>query len=173
MLIEADVAAAVGPWNETFFLYSEETDYLRRVRDLGREIWFEPESVVVHRGAGSGSSQALQALMAVNRARYAQMHMDGPSAWMFRWIVAGSEAARSYDRDHRYTLRYLINRERWNELPQSSMSSDRHDARGTGRGSVVIPRTQRGIGDGPHIAAARSRGRRGNHRGDCRLQRLR
>jgi GT2 family glycosyltransferase len=35
LLIRADVDRAVGDWTEDFFLYSEEVDYLRRVRESG------------------------------------------------------------------------------------------------------------------------------------------
>ena len=33
LLVPATVAHEVGEWNEEFFLYSEETDYFRRIRD--------------------------------------------------------------------------------------------------------------------------------------------
>ena len=33
LLVPAAVAREVGEWNEEFFLYSEETDYFRRIRD--------------------------------------------------------------------------------------------------------------------------------------------
>lgn len=42
VLIPAPVAREVGKWNEEFFLYSEETDYFRRIRKSGLRIRFEP-----------------------------------------------------------------------------------------------------------------------------------
>ncbi|MBV9102763.1 MAG: glycosyltransferase family 2 protein, partial [Candidatus Eremiobacteraeota bacterium] len=43
----------VGLFDERFFLYHEEVDYARRVRDAGYEVWFVPSSVAVHAGQGS------------------------------------------------------------------------------------------------------------------------
>lgn len=54
LLVPAAVAREVGDWNEEFFLYSEETDYMRRIRDSGRRVRFEPSAVVRHRRGGSG-----------------------------------------------------------------------------------------------------------------------
>jgi GT2 family glycosyltransferase len=42
MLISADCARACGPWDESFFLYSEETDFALRAGDLGFATAFVP-----------------------------------------------------------------------------------------------------------------------------------
>jgi N-acetylglucosaminyl-diphospho-decaprenol L-rhamnosyltransferase len=71
MMVRSEVLAQVGAWDARhFFLYSEETDYSRRLRDAGYAIVFAPDAVVRHRGAGSGSSPQLEALLAVNKLRY-------------------------------------------------------------------------------------------------------
>lgn len=71
LMVRNDILADVGLWDSArFFLYSEETDYARRVRELGHEIRFTPTAVVRHRGAGSGSSPELDALLAINKVRY-------------------------------------------------------------------------------------------------------
>ena len=62
VLVTAAAADTVGPWDERFFLYSEETDYSRRLRDAGYEVWYEPSATVRHAGAGSGTAPALDAL---------------------------------------------------------------------------------------------------------------
>ena len=54
LLIPAAVVREVGDWNEEFFLYSEETDYFRRIRESGHRVRFEPSAVVKHRGADPG-----------------------------------------------------------------------------------------------------------------------
>lgn len=70
LLVPSTVVDRVGAWDERFFLYSEETDYCRRLRRSGSRIRFVPDAVVSHRGAGSGTSDALHALQEVNRVRY-------------------------------------------------------------------------------------------------------
>lgn len=43
----------VGRFDETFFMYYEETDLLKRARDRGFRIRYVPEAVVYHRESGS------------------------------------------------------------------------------------------------------------------------
>jgi GT2 family glycosyltransferase len=120
LLIPAVVASEVGEWNEKFFLYSEETDYFRRVRESGHHIRFEPSAVVKHRGGGSGVSPALATLMAVNRVRYVETHHGRPYSALYRAVVALAESLRSYDAVHRRTLAIILNRRRWQELPKAT-----------------------------------------------------
>lgn len=95
LLIDSLVAARLGDWDERFFLYSEETDYFRRARELGAEAWFEPSAQVVHEGAGSGASSALAALLAVNRVRYVEKFHGALYSWTFRLVVLAAETARA------------------------------------------------------------------------------
>lgn len=44
---------AAGPLDERFFMYYEETDWLRRARAHGYRIRYEPSAVIYHRESGS------------------------------------------------------------------------------------------------------------------------
>ena len=44
---------ALNGWDESYFLYSEETDLSLRARDLGLLTRYEPGSVAVHIGGAS------------------------------------------------------------------------------------------------------------------------
>jgi GT2 family glycosyltransferase len=55
VLVRRDLLARLGGFDEAFFLYSEETDLLRRLHDAGREVWFDPAAEVVHLWGGSTS----------------------------------------------------------------------------------------------------------------------
>src|SRR5207249_4861918 len=46
----------VGGFDEAFFMYAEETDWQRRMRDGGWEIAFLPSAQVIHLGGASGAS---------------------------------------------------------------------------------------------------------------------
>jgi GT2 family glycosyltransferase len=52
-LVPVDAFAAAGRFDERFFMYYEETDWLRRARDRGYRIRYEPSAVVFHRESGS------------------------------------------------------------------------------------------------------------------------
>ena len=60
MLVRGAVVAQVGGFDERFFLYAEETDWQRRMRDGGWEIAFTPEAEVTHLGGASGASAKAQ-----------------------------------------------------------------------------------------------------------------
>ena len=95
MLISPEVIRAVGPWDESFLLYSEETDFCLRAADLGWATWYEPASVIEHIGGDSGVNPALAALLVVNKVRlYRRRH--GPLAGLAYYLaVLGGEAVRA------------------------------------------------------------------------------
>lgn len=147
LLIDRDVARRVGDWDESFFLYSEETDFLRRVREVGATIWYEPEAVVHHSQGGSGSSVALEALMAVNRIRYAAKHAGRPGAFLTRAVVALHELARSMESSHRTVLRIVLSKHAWGALPAASRNVTGEIIEAV-HGSIVIPAHNEAAGIG-------------------------
>jgi N-acetylglucosaminyl-diphospho-decaprenol L-rhamnosyltransferase len=48
LLLRRAALDEVGPFDEDFFMYSEETDLCRRLAHAGWETWFVPDAVVVH-----------------------------------------------------------------------------------------------------------------------------
>jgi GT2 family glycosyltransferase len=53
MLVRRAAVDEVGPLDESFFLFSEETDWARRFADAGWEVWFDPAAECVHVGGAS------------------------------------------------------------------------------------------------------------------------
>jgi N-acetylglucosaminyl-diphospho-decaprenol L-rhamnosyltransferase len=53
MLVRREAVDGVGPFDEEFFLFAEETDWCFRLREAGWRIWFCPEAEVVHVGGAS------------------------------------------------------------------------------------------------------------------------
>ncbi|MEW2300741.1 glycosyltransferase family 2 protein [Streptomyces sp. NPDC006655] len=95
MAVSAECLAACGPWDESFFLYSEETEFCLRARDLGYATRLEPTADAVHLGGDSRVSPRLWTLLTVNRVRlYRRRH--GPLATAaFRTAVLLREASRA------------------------------------------------------------------------------
>lgn len=116
MLVDRSVWDVVGQWDERFFLYSEETDFFRRVRVAGFAVWYEPAATVRHRQGGSGASDELTALVVVNRLRYMEKHHP-QSAWLHRMIMIVHEEIRRGDPTHALARRALWSRSRWELLP--------------------------------------------------------
>jgi GT2 family glycosyltransferase len=104
MLITRECLDATGRWDESFFLYSEETDFAHRARRLGFRILYEPAAVVTHEGGDGMSSPRLRSMLALNRVRYfRRRHGRVPSAAFYSAVVwnevsrgiLGNRAARA------------------------------------------------------------------------------
>jgi GT2 family glycosyltransferase len=67
MLISAQALHHTGPWDESFLLYGEETEFALRAADHGWSLWYEPAAVFTHDGGESGTNPMLWALLTVNR----------------------------------------------------------------------------------------------------------
>ncbi|MCU1566020.1 MAG: WecB/TagA/CpsF family glycosyltransferase [Pseudarthrobacter sp.] len=141
LLIRSDIAEQVGGWDESYFLYSEETDYLRRVRDLKAAVWFEPLAAMVHSRGGSGSSPSLDALMGANRIRYVRKFHHGSSyARTFRAAVVLSALLRAPLPARRGILGLIARESRWADLPHAVAYPCRPEQEGDfPSGAVIIP----------------------------------
>jgi GT2 family glycosyltransferase len=52
-LVRARVLAEIGPLDEAFFFFGEETDWCRRMRDAGWKLMFAPVGEITHHGSVS------------------------------------------------------------------------------------------------------------------------
>lgn len=84
LLISSQARAVVGHWDESFFLYSEEVDYLRRIRNKGFAIRIVPDALCVHIGGAYHANTGLSALMTRNRIRDYRRHHGPISTEVFR-----------------------------------------------------------------------------------------
>lgn len=60
MLVPRQVVAEVGGLDEAYFMYSEELDWCRRIKDSGWRVVYYPEAQIIHY-AGQSSEQAVVA----------------------------------------------------------------------------------------------------------------
>lgn len=75
LLISSECWRACGPWDESFFLYSEETDFALRARDAGFATRYAPDARAVHLEGDSRRSPRLWTLLTLNRVRlYRRRH---------------------------------------------------------------------------------------------------
>lgn len=83
----------LGGWDETFFLYSEETELSLRARDIGLLTRYEPRSVAVHIGGQSGRNDRTHAMQIVNRVRLYRRRHGMLASWCYYWLTIASEAS--------------------------------------------------------------------------------
>jgi GT2 family glycosyltransferase len=114
LMISRACMDAIGPWDESFFLYSEETEYALRARDAGFLLRYVPGAEAVHIGGESHSNPDLWTLSNVNRVRlYARRHRRAQTL-AFRGALVLNEAIRAVSGDqpyrpaHRRCLRGLL-----------------------------------------------------------------
>jgi N-acetylglucosaminyl-diphospho-decaprenol L-rhamnosyltransferase len=93
MLMSRKCYQAVGGWDESFFLYSEETDLCLRARDHGFLTRYQPESVAVHIGGASGRSDRTHAMQTVNRVRLYRRRHGPATSWCYFWLTIASQAS--------------------------------------------------------------------------------
>jgi GT2 family glycosyltransferase len=109
MLISRACVDAVGPWDESFFLYSEETDYALRAADAGFAVRFTSDATVVHLGGEAMTSPSLYALLTTNRLRlYRRRHGRLASAGFRGALTAGELLRAPFAATHRAALRALL-----------------------------------------------------------------
>jgi N-acetylglucosaminyl-diphospho-decaprenol L-rhamnosyltransferase len=91
---------AMGGWDETYFLYSEETDLALWARDAGLLTRYEPRAVAVHIGGQSGRSHRTRAMQVINRVRLYRRRRGTLASWCYYWVTAANELSR-VPRGHR------------------------------------------------------------------------
>jgi GT2 family glycosyltransferase len=95
MLISVEAMRDIGPWDESFLLYSEETEYALRAADRGWTLWYEPAAVVEHIGGDSGTNPTLAALLVVNKVRLFRRRRGGVAAAAYFLALVAGEGARA------------------------------------------------------------------------------
>lgn len=104
---------AVGLFDERFFVWFEEVDFCKRVRDAGFSVFYTPDAVVTHHGGrsfGQLSPLKRQWLFGRSLARYMKKH-HGSLAWLVIQMVRPvglaiallSVLASNLQRDERHT----------------------------------------------------------------------
>ena len=123
MLISAQCWRACAPWDESFFLYSEETDFALRARDAGYATRFTPQARAVHLGGESRQSSGLWSLLVLNRVRLYRRRrgrLRGVAFWAALLLRELSRAAIGR-RPSRAAARALLSPARWRERPGPAM----------------------------------------------------
>jgi GT2 family glycosyltransferase len=95
MLISVTALLQTGPWDESFLLYSEETEFALRAADRGWSLWYEPRAVVEHIGGDSGTNPTLAALLTVNKVRLFRRRRGLLPALAYYFAVILGETARA------------------------------------------------------------------------------
>jgi GT2 family glycosyltransferase len=121
MLLSAEMIRQIGPWDESFVLYSEETEYSLRAADRGWITWYEPDAVVEHVGGESATNPLLAALLVVNKTILFRRRHRRAASWAYYGAVLTTEGVRAVGgrRVSRAATAALLRRSRRDEIIQT------------------------------------------------------
>jgi GT2 family glycosyltransferase len=114
MLVRREAAEEVGWLDPAFFVYSDETDFCKRLRDAGWRILFVPQALAVHHDQLSTDAAAMRRRIVEfhrNRDLYFRKHgltatrIVWRACWTWAYLVRALAAALIPGRDPR---RYLL-----------------------------------------------------------------
>lgn len=74
MLVRRTAYQEAGGFDEAFFMYAEETDWLKRMHEKGWQVGFTPAAVVTHLGGASGGATNIQRYVFDSLDRYQRKH---------------------------------------------------------------------------------------------------
>jgi GT2 family glycosyltransferase len=97
LLVRRTAAEQVGYLDPDFFVYSDEVDFARRLRDRGwRSLYVPSARAVHHEQLSTGAASARRIVeMARNRDLYMRKHHSAAAARSVRWLSAWSYALRA------------------------------------------------------------------------------
>jgi GT2 family glycosyltransferase len=97
LLVRREAAAAVDYLDADFFVYSDEVDFARRLRDAGWLSLYVPGAVAIHHeqlSTGVATERRIVE-MARNRNLYMRKHHSAAAALAVRWLTAWPYALRA------------------------------------------------------------------------------
>jgi N-acetylglucosaminyl-diphospho-decaprenol L-rhamnosyltransferase len=86
MLARREAIESAGFMDERFFMYSEETDFCRRITAAGWQVRHLPWMTILHYGARVGVDPRIESLSAHSRVLYARKHFS----WAHRTMYIGT-----------------------------------------------------------------------------------
>ena len=110
LLVSRHCFDALGGWDESYFLYSEETDFCLRANDLGMRTRYVADSSVMHIGGASGRTPATHSMQILNRVRLYRRRNGATRAWGYWALSVLGEIAWSLRGHHpsRFALLALL-----------------------------------------------------------------
>ena len=92
LLVRRQALEEAGAMDESYFMYSEEVDLQRRLRQLGWQVVYEPSATVVHHESMSADQSLPGKVAEFNRAKvtYAAKHLGAMQARILRYDLLAS-----------------------------------------------------------------------------------
>ena len=125
ILVRRSVLEELDGLDQGFFMYCEDIDLCRRLRNAGHQLLFEPSADVVHLGGASAPRASLLPVLGASRLRYAAKHRSrfrrrleqlGIALGALTHMIAG-RGGRTTRAGHPRALRLAASRSRRESYP--------------------------------------------------------
>ncbi len=110
LLVDRPCFDALHGLDESYFLYSEETDFSLRARDAGWATVYTPRAGAMHVGGGSGENATTHTMQMLNRVRIYRRRAGERWVWLYFGMIVLVELRRALlgSRKSWTTLRALL-----------------------------------------------------------------
>jgi len=97
LLVRRDAAEQIGWFDPAFFVYSDEVDFCKRLRDAGWRTLYVPAAAAIHHEQLSTGAVPERRIVELsrNRDRYMRKHHTAPAAWTVRLLTAFTYSIRA------------------------------------------------------------------------------
>ena len=97
LLVDRAAAAEIGWFDPAFFVYSDEVDFCKRLREAGRSVLYVPSAVCAHHEQLSTGPIPERRIVELsrNRDRYMRKHHSASAARSVRWLTAWTYGVRT------------------------------------------------------------------------------
>jgi len=97
LLVRREAAEQIGWFDPAFFVYSDEVDFCKRLRDAGWRTLYVPGAAAYHHEQLSTGAVPERRIVELsrNRERYMRKHHTAAAAWAVRLLTAFTYAARA------------------------------------------------------------------------------
>ena len=97
LLVRRDAAEQIGWFDPAFFVYSDEVDFCKRLRDAGWRTLYVPGAAAIHHEQLSTGAVPERRIVELsrNRDRYMRKHHTAPAAWAVRLLTAFTYSVRA------------------------------------------------------------------------------
>ena len=92
MMVRTEAFRQVGGFDDCYWMYWEDADLCRRLRNAGWKVAYEPGAVVDHATGASGTSERTIRAFHDSAARFAERHIAVST--FQRWLIEGTLMAR-------------------------------------------------------------------------------
>ena len=96
MLVRAEAIAQVGLLDEQFFMYAEDLDWAKRIKEAGWKVYYNPAVTVLHVKRASSQQNRRRTRFEFERANllFYRKHYKADTPWYLHGLIMAALALR-------------------------------------------------------------------------------